>query len=61
MSARELSPRDEVRVAAARTALAESRRTVVLDLPAALRMLGRLDSTIESLLTVVDGGGELRG
>ena len=49
----ELSPRDMVRVAAARTASADARRTVVTDLPAALRMLGRLDSTIESLLVVV--------
>lgn len=61
MSARELSSRDMVRVAAARLALADARRTVVLDLPAALRMLGRLDSTIESLLVIVDEGGERRG
>lgn len=59
MSARELSPRDMVRVAAARTALADARRTVATDLAAALRMLGRLDSTIESLLTVVDEGGDV--
>lgn len=57
MSARELSPRDGVRVAAARVALADARRTVVTDLAAALRMLGRLDHTIESLLAVVDEGG----
>lgn len=61
MTARDLSDRDRVRVAAARTLLVESRRTVVTDLATALRLLGRLDSTVESLLAVVDEGGEHRG